>query len=425
MAVNTMHGCTSYNDWSRRNVLRGVALGGISWLTGIPSALANLTVRPKSERDTLVVLFLRGGADGLNIVVPYGEDAYHRSRPSLGLGAPNGARLGDRTLDLDGFFGFHPALAPILPLYKDGHLACIHAIGSGDGTRSHFEAMSAMERGLNNLGPGSSTVNGWIARYLNETADPTDSPLRAVAIGDVMPDSLRGAISASALAELNDYKLNGSPTFQKGLESRYASGADEMAVAGRETLDVLRTLNRLDYKGYRPQGGATYPTSDLGNGLRQVAFLQKAEVGLEVAFLDKGGWDTHVAQGGSTGWQAGLLTDVAQSLQAFAADMGSRMNRTTVIVMTEFGRRAYENSGLGTDHGRGSVMFALGGHVLGGKVHSQWPGLEEHQLEGPGDLRVTTDYRRVLAEALSKRMGVTAPGAIFPSFEYSPVQIFN
>ena len=415
-------GCESYRSWSRRALLRGAALGGVTWLTGIPSALANLGFREDAaDRDTLVVVFLRGGADGLNVVPPYAEDDYHRRRPSLRLRSPKESTGDAKTLDLDGFFGLHPSLSSLYPLYKEGQMAVVQAVGSADQTRSHFEAMSAMERGLARLGPGAATANGWLARYLNHTASEDDSPLRAVAIGDLMPDSLRGGMSAMALPDLGAYQLRGGPGFRDRLAKAYAAGGDVIADAGRETLRVLDTLNRLDYKSYRPTSPASYPTSDLGNALKQVAFLLKADVGLEVAFLDKGGWDTHVAQGSTSGWLASLLDDVGDSIAAFTSDIGARMKRTTVVVMTEFGRRVYENSGLGTDHGRASCMFVLGGSTQGGKVYGAWPTLADEALEGTGDLRVTTDYRDVLGEVLRKRMGLADLGPVFPGLSAKPL----
>lgn len=410
-------GCASYHEWSRRAVLRGGVSTAAALLFG-PSALAQIALKKAPNgRDALIVIFLRGGADGLNIVTPYREDAYYRLRPSLSLAKPNAGTRADRVLDLDGFFGFHPSLAPLLPVFKDGKLACVHAVGSNDGTRSHFEAMSAMERGLPYMGPGASRSNGWLARYLNATATDEDSPLRALAIGDLMPDTLRGAPGATNIPDVRQYRLGGTPAYRSAIERAYADGADPMTRAGRETITLLETLDRLDYRGYKPSGVAAYPESDLGAGLRQVAFLLKAEVGLEVAFLDKGGWDTHFAQGGSTGLQANLLSDLATSLRAFADDLGERLGSTTVVVMTEFGRRAYENTSLGTDHGRASVMFVMGGSTKGGRVYGHWPGLEQKSLEGPGDLHVTTDYRAVLAEVLHKRMGLQDPAAVFPGFE--------
>lgn len=395
---------------SRRSVLALGSLGILGLLGLRPSALAQVGLSPDAEsKDLLVVVFLRGGMDGLNAVPPYAEDAYHRLRPTLALSGPKGT--GDRCLDLDGFFGLHPSLAPFLPLYRDGRLGIVHAVGSGDQTRSHFEAMSAMERGLPNATAGAAS--GWLARYLSATQSDTDSPLRAVALGPMLPDSLRGGLAGNAIRSVADFRLTGETTrashFEKVLKLAYAEGGDEAQRAGRDTLKVLDALKNIQTEAT----GSGYPNSELGEGLRQVALLAKAGVGLEVATLDKGGFDTHVAQGVGTGWLAGLLDDVAKSLVAFDADMGERMRRTTVVVMTEFGRRAYENTPLGTDHGRGSAMFVLGGAVQGGRVHGQWPGLERDQLEDEGDLRVTTDYRNVLAEILERRLAFPRSAELF------------
>lgn len=412
---------------SRRQFLFSGALAALAWATDTPTALANFAVHPDREdtdRDVLVVLFLRGGADGLNIVVPYAEDVYHRHRPTLRLAAPNDRNAGkpDRALDLDGFFGLHPALAPLLPLFQGGRMAFVHACGSGDQTRSHFEAMAAMERGLPNEQTG--TASGWLARHLMATQGANASPLRAVAFSNVMPDSLRGATDATALESLADFRLTlpgadrgiTEEVWRSALADLYRDGKDAVAHAGRETLAVLETLNRIDPANYRPANRALYPDSALGNALKQVACLIRARVGLEVACLDRGGWDTHVAQGSAGGWLATELEDVGRSLAAFATDLGAEMNGVTVVVMTEFGRRLQENSGLGTDHGRGSVVMLLGGGVIGGKVFADWPGLEKQQLEPPGDLRVTTDYRDVLAEVVTRRLRNERIAEVFPGY---------
>jgi len=393
---------------------------GVLGLFGLGrSALAQIGLSSSAEdRDLLVVIFLRGGMDGLNAVPPYGEDAYHRLRPNLALAAPKGT--GDRAIDLDGFFGLHPSLAPLLPSFRDGQMAILHAVGSGDQSRSHFEAMSAMERGLPNALTGAGS--GWLARYLSATQAADDSPLRAVALGSMLPDSLRGGSAGNAIRSVSDFKLAGDASsrerFERLLKVVYAQGDDESSHAGRDTLRVLDALKSVDAA---KTGRYGYPEGELGEGLRQVALLAKAGVGLEVAALDKGGFDTHVAQGVGTGWLAGLLDDIARSLVAFQADMGDRMKRTTIVVMTEFGRRAYENTPLGTDHGRASAMFLLGGAVKGGKVYGKWPGLEIDQLEDEGDLRVTTDYRNVLAEILERRMGFSQSAGLFEGLRPAPV----
>jgi uncharacterized protein (DUF1501 family) len=358
--------------------------------------------------------------DGLSVVAPYGEDAYHRLRPSLALAKPGdtSSKVGDRALDLDGFFGLNPSLAPLLPLFREGKLAFVHALGSGDPSHSHFEAMEAMERGL--YSANEPAASGWLSRHLLATPAKKQTPLRAVALSSTLPNSLSGATDALAMESLDQFRISGDSgneaAFRAKLSDLYADGKDTLTTAGRETLEVLSTLNRLNPSAYVPDNGAKYPKSDLGDALRQVAFLIKADVGLEVAVLDKGGWDTHVAQGSTGGWLAYLLDDLGKAMAAFAQDLGSELGNVTVIAQTEFGRRAYENSGAGTDHGHGSVMTILGGGTKGGTVYGKWPGLEQHQLDGPGDLAVTTDYRSVLSEVISKRMGNPDSSKVFMDF---------
>ena len=429
---------------TRRQALMGGTMAAIAWAAQGDSALADVAFevaqdsKERAARDdvrpVLVTIFLRGGADGLNIIVPHGDPDYLKLRPTLGIAAPArraafnrlpvAQTLTDRAVDLDGFFGLHPSLSPLHPLYREGQMAVVHACGSGDNSRSHFEAMATVECGRAGEGAQSTSVagaaGGWLARHLANMPSPSASPLRAVAFGSTMPEVLRGATNATAIESLNDFhlRLPGVEASQRdemrsALAALYRDGGDEIARAGRETLGVLKTINRLDPKNYRAQNGATYPDSQLGRGLKQVACLLRARVGLEVACLDRGGWDTHIAQGGSTGWMALQLADVAQSIAAFTRDLKSEMRRVTVVVMSEFGRRAGENSGLGTDHGRAGAMMILGG-VRGGKVYGRWPGLAPEQLEAPGDLRVTTDYRDVLSEILTRRIGNQSTNLVFP-----------
>ena len=393
---------------TRRGLITGAALGAVGWLSS-SKAIAQMTVGPgKGDGNVLVSIFLRGGADGMNMLVPNGDDGYLRNRPLLGVAKKD-------TLDLDGFFGFNQALAPLVPLYREGKLAMVHACGSLDQTRSHFEAMNAMERGLDGIKEGP--VSGWLARHLINTPREKTTPLRAVAFGRTMPDALRGATNALALDSVNDFRLEtpkeDQDQMRTALADLYASGKDPLTSAGRETLQVLGQLAKLDPASYAASGGAVYPDSDLGKALKQVAFLIKADIGLEIACLDKGGWDTHYGQN-LGGQMTGLQDDLAKCLAAFTLDLGMELSRVTVMVQTEFGRRLRENQSLGTDHGRGSVMFVAGGGVKGGKVYGQWPGLADRQLDEEGDLRVTTDYRDVLSEVLSQRLG--SGGEVFEDY---------
>jgi uncharacterized protein (DUF1501 family) len=401
---------------SRRGLLigSGLALLGLGLKKTALGQIAVRTTKDAADGNTLVVIFLRGGLDGLSAVAPYAEDSYYRARPTLALRRPNdsSASQADRALDLNGFFGLHPALSALMPLYEGGHLAFIHAIGSMDTSHSHFEAMNAMERGLAKSGAGEPS--GWLARHLMSSPSSA-SALRAISIGDTMPDSLRGASSALSLDSLSDFQLNGDAAFRTALDGLYAKGDDPLTSAGRQTLKALDAINKMP-----EQSISSYPDTGLGRGLRQVAQLIKAGVGLEIACLDKTGWDTHVAQGTGTGILAANLQEVGDALAAFSRDMGSRLDRVTVIAQTEFGRRLRENDGFGTDHGHGSIMFLLGGGVRGG-IHAKWPGLEQDLLSGPGDLQVTTDYRNVMAEVLAKRLGNTNAAHVFPGFNASPL----
>lgn len=439
---------------TRRQVLTGAALAaGGAAVAGSRhlTALASITVGPRTKTlgcDTLVVVFLRGGADCLNIIAPYGDDQYYVHRPSLALPAPKAGAPSteSRLLRLDDFFGLHPAFGAVEPLFKEGQMGVVHAVGSGPNDGSHFEAMEAMERGLFTVEGGANS--GWLAKHLVNTRTEGESPLRAVAFAHTLPDSLRGATSATSLISLTDYRLMGPyrpPTgkdnqefhaetwakqesrlkavehtlremygFSDKPEKSVAKNSDVLAVGGHASLDAMEAVRKLNPGNYQPAPGAKYPEGELGDGFRQAACLIKGEVGLEVACIDKGGWDTHVAQGRDNGWQPMLLKELGEAIAAFNADLGKWMNRVTVVVMTEFGRRVYENTGLGTDHGRASCMMLFGNNISGGKVHGKWPGLKPEQLEDPGDLKVTTDYRDILAELVAKRLKNPDVANIFP-----------
>jgi uncharacterized protein (DUF1501 family) len=381
-----------------------------TWLPRLSFAPVNTAPRG----DTLVVVFLRGAADVLNMVVPHGEDAYYQLRPSLGIARPDDVRKKkeERTVDLDGFFGLHPNMSPLLEAWQSEQLAIIHACGAPDESRSHFKAMELMERGVDDeRGPAS----GWIGRHLATLNTGNTSPLRAVGMGTRPQRSLSGSVPVSALRSIADFHLGGDQRIlqqmRASLETVYAND-----ILGRETLSIMDTLEKLDPSTYHSPL-STYPNTEFGLALKQTAMLIKAEVGLEVSAIDLGGWDTHFAQGSSTGIMPNLMKDLAEGLAAFHADMAEYQNQLTTVTMSEFGRRASENGSLGTDHGHGSMMMVLGGNVDGGKVHGQWPGLAEGQLIGPGDLAVTTDYRDVLSEILTKRLNNPATNEIFPDYQ--------
>jgi len=278
--------------------------------------------------------------------------------------------------------------------------------------------MELMERGVDDeKGPAS----GWIGRHLATLNTGNRSPLRAVGMGALPQRSLSGSVPVSALRSIADFHLGGDARavahMRSALDTIYTGD-----MPGQETLNIMDILQKLD-PSISPTAGSrspAYPDSEFGLALKQTAMLIKAEVGLEVSAIDLGGWDTHFAQGGSSGLMANLLADLAAGLAAFQADIAGQLNRVTTVTMSEFGRRAAENGSLGTDHGHGSSMMVLGGHVLGGKVHGNWPGLREGQLIGPGDLAVTTDYRDVLGEICLKRLNNPALGEIFPGYQHVP-----
>jgi uncharacterized protein (DUF1501 family) len=351
------------------------------------------------------------------MVVPHGEEAYYRLRPTLGIARPDDRKsaASKRAIDLDGFFGIHPTMAPVLPAWEAGELALIHACGGPDDSRSHFRAMELMERGVEDeKGPAS----GWIGRHLASLNNGNRSPLRAIGLGEIPQRSLYGSIPVASLKSIADFHLGGDARLagqmQSALSSLY-SGESGVDNTGRETLEILDTLARL-VPGSRSSDGLAYPVTEFGLGLEQVALLIKAEVGLEVAAIDLGGWDTHFAQGGPEGLMAGLLDDLSRGLAVFYDDLRDHRPSLTVVVMSEFGRRGQENASLGTDHGHGGAMMLLGGNVEGGKVHGDWPGLEAGQLFGPGDLAVTTDYRDILGEVCANRLGNPSLDKIFPDY---------
>jgi uncharacterized protein (DUF1501 family) len=367
--------------------------------------------------DTLVVIFLRGAADVLNMVVPHGENAYYQLRPSLGIPRPDdiSSKKEDRAINLDGFFGFHPSMQALLGPWRSNQLAIIHACGAPDESRSHFKAMELMERGVDDEhGPAS----GWIGRHLATLNTGNSSPLRALGMGTRPQRSLSGSVPVSALRSIADFHLGGDPRalqqMRAALNTVYADD-----VLGQDTLSIMDTLETLDPLTYSGSRDVKYPDSEFGLALKQTAMLIKAEVGLEVSAIDVGGWDTHFAQGSIAGLMPNLMKDLADGIAAFHADMQDHMKNLTVVTMSEFGRRASENGSLGTDHGHGSMMMLLGGNVEGGKVHGVWPGLQDGQMIGPGDLAVTTDYRDVLSEVLVKRLNNPATNEVFPN--YSPI----
>ncbi len=428
-------GCDLHGrDQERRSVAsrRGFMKGGALALVGtsvIPSFLVRSVMaeatKATANQKRLVVLFQRGAADGLNIVVPYQEKNYYKMRPSIAIPQKD-------VIDLDGFFGLHPQMSAFKPLYDQGHLAIIHAAGSPDSTRSHFDAQDFMESGT----PGvKSTQDGWLNRALVNSpvplgADHKPSPFRAVSFTPDVPRTLGGKAPAIALTNLGDFSVGGKgpkpSTISDAFEAMYDESTDAVLHGtGQETFDAVKMLKSANPAQYQPASGVVYPNKPLGNSLKQIAQLMKANLGVEAAFADIGGWDTHIAQGATTGLLSGRLDEFANSIAAFWKDMGDAAEDIMLVTMSEFGRTARQNGTGGTDHGHANVMFVLGGRVKGGKVYGKWPGLNDGQLNEGRDLAVTTDFRRVLSEASYRTLESRNLDKIFPGGQIRTSDFLN
>ena len=395
----------------RRVFLRNGTLALVS--LGFAPAFIAETAAASQRRRILVAIFQRGAVDGLNMVVPFGDRAYYQGRPSIAIARP-GASGG--AVDLDGFFGLHPRMAPLAPWFSSGQLAIVHASGSHDDTRSHFDAQDYMESGT----PGmKSTRDGWMNRYLHAREHHSASPFRAVAIAQQLPRSLQGSAPALAIGNLGRFgvrdDMTGGMTAASGFEAQYAEAADALlAPVGRDAFDAVKRMQQIDPAGYAPASGAEYPRSGFGDAMKQIAQIIKGDLGLEVAFTELGQWDHHANEGGATGQLANRLDDFTRGIAAFARDLGDRMADVVVVTMSEFGRTVRENGNRGTDHGHGNAMLVLGGDVRGGKVYGRWPGLEREQLWQGRDLAITTDFRDVFTELVTDHLGATDVSRIFP-----------
>jgi len=384
-----------------------------------PRFLARAAGAAGARRKVLVAVFQRGAVDGLSMVVPHGDEAYSAARTAIALRAP---RRGDSAtaVDLDGFFALHPALAPLAPLWHSRALAVVHACGSPDTTRSHFDAQDYMESGT----PGvKSTPDGWLARTAGRLPAPA-SPFRAVALGPTLPRSLRGDAGALAMHSLERFDVRAASeaaVARKGFESLYEQGVrDLLHGTGRETFEAVRMLKSARAARIPPENGADYGRSTFARSMRQIAQLIRADVGLEVAFADMGGWDTHVAQGAEEGQLANRLRDFGQGLGAFVQDLGDRMSDVVVLTMSEFGRTVAENGNRGTDHGHATAMMVLGGGIRGGKVYGRWPGLARERLFEGRDLAVTTDFRALFTEVAVRHLAIAPPVDLFPGWHGTP-----
>jgi len=422
---------------TRRIFLRGSAMV-MAGVGTAPGWLARAADGAAGKRKILVAIFQRGAADGLNMVIPFTEKRYYELRPTIGIPAPsaqsgttsvtasavinvtagaiafNGPNgpIGPNAIDLDGRFGLNPALQPLKALWDKQQLAIVEATGSPDPSRSHFDAQDQMESGT----PGKSSSDGWLNRALLPPGEQT-SPVRAIAMGSQLPRTLRGSRSAIAIA------ANDAQQFQMGnqdtssiLEKMYATTSDaQVGRTGTDAFAALKIVRSINQQPYQPQNGAQYfQGGDLGRGLQQVARLIKADVGVEAAFAEVGGWDHH---GNENQQLSNLLRQFSSAISAFCQDMGERMEDIVLVTMSEFGRTAQENGNAGTDHGHGDLMMVIGGGVRGGKIYGQWPGLEKEQLFEGRDLAVTTDYRDVLGELVSGHLGQKNLGQVFPGYQ--------
>ncbi|MGA3211195.1 MAG: DUF1501 domain-containing protein [Terriglobales bacterium] len=408
---------------TRRVFLKDGAMALVG-TAAIPSFLSRAVYGAQTSTDSrkrLVVIFQRGAADGLNIVVPHGEAAYYQMRPSIAIAQQN-------VIDLDGFFGLHPSMTAFKPIWEQRHLAIVHAAGSPDPTRSHFDAQDFMESGT----PGyKGTDDGWMNRALrvspasNGARQPVgadqESPFRAVAMGTSLPRILAGSAPAVALNNINDFGVNGRNSSGQPLagtfEAMYAQSVDSVLHGtGQETFDAVKMLKAADPGRYTPAPGAIYPRGRLGDSLRQLAQLMKADLGVQAAFADLGGWDHHVNEAPQLD---NVLREFSQAIAAFWYDLADLGDDTVIVTMSEFGRTARENGNRGTDHGHANCMFVLGGPVRGGRVYGRWPGLAQNQLYEGRDLALTTDFRTVLGEAVTRQLGAPKLNTVFPNFQNS------
>jgi len=409
---------------NRRYFLKssGIALASFGLMSAAPDFLhqfanAQTNVNRYGKKKTLITIFQRGAVDGLNMVVPFGESEYYNIRPNIAVPKPNQT---DGAIDLDGFFGLHPSLKPLETFWKNKQLAIIHSAGSPDNTRSHFDAQDYMEAGT----PGvKSTRDGWLNRTLQTTQTEKDSPFRAVAMGGQTPRSLVGRAPTIAMTNLAEFAIRAGEytnAVQGGFEGIWQNNAkDNLGETGKETFEAVKFLKASNPAQYKPENGAVYPNSSFAQSLKQIAQLIKSGIGLEVAFTDTGNelrWDTHANQGGGRGQLANYLRVFGQTIAAFAADLGKRMDDVVVLTMSEFGRTARQNGSGGTDHGHGNAMFVLGNSVKGGKVFGDWKGLKSSQLYDGQDLAVTTDFRDIFGEIAYKHLGSKDLKKLFPNY---------
>lgn len=414
----------------RRLFLKNGAIGlaGFGFMAAAPEflhqfAAAQSALNSNGKKKTLVTIFQRGAVDGLNMIVPYGDPAYYSLRRTIAVQAPGKT---DGAIKLDNTFGLHPAMASFENLWRDGRFAVINSCGSPDNTRSHFDAQDYMESGT----PGvKSTRDGWLNRAMQTTATAADSPFRAIAVTRQLPRSLYGKAPSVAMTDLSDFTIKAglyTADLKGGFEGIYEQNVkDDLSATGKDTFEAMNFLKKADPAKFKPENEAVYPNSQLGRSLKQIAQLIKAGVGLEVAFAETNGWDTHLNQGGARGQLANLLRDMSNSISAFVTDLGKRMDDVVILTMSEFGRTARENGSRGTDHGHGNAMMVIGNNVNGGKVYGEWKGLKNDQLNEGRDLAITTDFRDIFAELAVKHLGSSTKPDLFPKYPIARSKFVN
>jgi uncharacterized protein (DUF1501 family) len=402
---------------SRRVFIRQGAMALLS-LGFAPGFVSRIAAESPERRKLLIVVFQRGAVDGLNMVVPFGDGEYYRARPAIAIARPGSA---DGAINLDGYFGLHPRMSPLKPLWDNKSLAIVHASGSHDTTRSHFDAQDYMESAT----PGvKSTRDGWLNRYLQgsgirDQGSGATNPLRGIALTKQMPRSLQGSAPALAIGNTEDFTV-ADMSARTSFEELYAAAQQDTALRGtaHDAFDAMKTLAKKTAGVYRPAHGAAYPRSPFGQAMQEIARLAKSDVGLEIAFAESTQWDHHVNEGAATGQIANRLDDFSRGIAALAQDLGDRMADTVILTMSEFGRAVAENGSRGTDHGHGNAMFVIGAGVKGGTVYGQWPGLAVNDRYEGRDLAVTTDFRDVFSEIVMTHLGASASTAakVFPGY---------
>ena len=420
-------GCQEYNELSRRQFVADAAgMSGLAMFSAVfPSWLPKVVLAESyvADRDVIISIFLRGGADGLSLCVPFGDANYYTSRPTIAIPRPDATTTATRGIALDNFFAFPQAMKGLVPAFQAGQLLVVHATGSVDPSRSHFDAQKFMEVGKPR---DPSVVTGWLGRHL-ATVPPmrTDAPLRALGFASGLQKTLIGAPKTLPISDPATFGLAGSTTTRTErstwLKNEYGTAPEPLRSSALDALNTLELLRLINFTAYTPANGAVYPNTSFGRAMRSAAAMIKADVGIEAAQIDAGGWDTHSAEDplNAGGTMYNNMTGLSNALGAFHADViqGTQATNVTVVVISEFGRNVRENSARGTDHGRGNCMFVMGRNIAGGRVFAfNWPGLARENLQDGQDLKVTLDHRDILAEIVKNRLGNQNVGVVFPDY---------